>query len=190
MRDGSDEDRKARHAGAIARIERHAQATRLSAVQGHIPERRLRRADLSPLQGLIFLAQLGCRQFEHLARPLTRPDIGRLCLTGRCLCPRGARRVQATRTVSRKGVRRASAEFQITESGCADVRSRTVFRLFPDTSSRGVGGRGGFRGLLLPRVKFLRAASSAGVLMILGLVSFAVIPGMPPVLDPTVSPRI
>jgi NhaP-type Na+/H+ or K+/H+ antiporter len=47
-----------------------------------------------------------------------------------------------------------------------------------------------FVAYLLPRVKFLRAASSAGVLMILGLVSFAFIPGMPPVLDPTVSPRI
>lgn len=47
-----------------------------------------------------------------------------------------------------------------------------------------------FVAYLLPRVRFLRAASSAAVLMILGLVSFAVIPGMPPVLDPTVSPRI
>lgn len=47
-----------------------------------------------------------------------------------------------------------------------------------------------FAAYLLPRMKFLRGASSAGVLMILGLVSFAVIPGMPRVLDPTVSPRI
>jgi sodium/hydrogen antiporter len=43
---------------------------------------------------------------------------------------------------------------------------------------------------LLPRILFRRAASSSAVLMILGLVIFAFVPGMPEVLDPTLSPRI
>lgn len=43
---------------------------------------------------------------------------------------------------------------------------------------------------LLPRINFLRATSSSAVLMILGLVTFSFIPGMPAPLDPTVSPRI
>ncbi len=47
-----------------------------------------------------------------------------------------------------------------------------------------------FLAYLLPRINFLRAASSSAVLMILGLVAFTFIPGMPAALDPTVSPRI
>lgn len=47
-----------------------------------------------------------------------------------------------------------------------------------------------FAAYLLPRVAFMRAASSSGLLMILGLVIFTFIPGMPEALDPTVSPRI
>ncbi|MEI4264224.1 cation:proton antiporter [Roseovarius sp. D0-M9] len=47
-----------------------------------------------------------------------------------------------------------------------------------------------FVAYLLPRISFLRAASSSAVLMILGLATFTFIPGMPAALDPTVSPRI
>ncbi len=47
-----------------------------------------------------------------------------------------------------------------------------------------------FAAYLLPRVAFMRAASSSGLLMILGLVAFTFIPGMPEALDPTVSPRL
>ena len=43
---------------------------------------------------------------------------------------------------------------------------------------------------LLPRLAFLRMASSSAILMLLGLVAFAFIPGMPKPLDPTVSPGI
>lgn len=47
-----------------------------------------------------------------------------------------------------------------------------------------------FVAYLLPRLDFMRAASSSAILMILGLVAFAFIPGMPAALDPTVSPRL
>jgi len=47
-----------------------------------------------------------------------------------------------------------------------------------------------FAAYLLPRIAFLRAASSSAILMILGLLTFTFIPGMPAPLDPTVSPRI
>jgi NhaP-type Na+/H+ or K+/H+ antiporter len=53
-----------------------------------------------------------------------------------------------------------------------------------------VVGAAVFVAYLLPRLNFLRAASSSAVLMILGLVTFTFIPGMPAALDPTVSPRI
>jgi sodium/hydrogen antiporter len=43
---------------------------------------------------------------------------------------------------------------------------------------------------LLPHVLFRRAASSSALLMLLGLLGFSFIPGMPAVLDPTMSPRI
>ena len=43
---------------------------------------------------------------------------------------------------------------------------------------------------LVPHVLFRRSASSAGILMILGLASFAFLPGTPRTLDPTESPRI
>lgn len=47
-----------------------------------------------------------------------------------------------------------------------------------------------FVAYLLPRLAFLRAASSSAILMILGLIAFTFIPGMPEPLDPTVSPRL
>lgn len=43
---------------------------------------------------------------------------------------------------------------------------------------------------LLPHFLFRRAASSSALLMLLGLLGFSVVPGMPAVLDPTTSPRI
>ncbi len=47
-----------------------------------------------------------------------------------------------------------------------------------------------FIAYFLPRVLFGGAASSSAMLMIFGLVSFAFIPGMPAVPDPTVSPQL
>ena len=47
-----------------------------------------------------------------------------------------------------------------------------------------------FVAYLLPRLAFMRMASSSATLMILGLVAFAFIPGMPVPLDPTTSPRL
>lgn len=47
-----------------------------------------------------------------------------------------------------------------------------------------------FIAYLLPRVLFRRAASSSAILMILGLMAFAVVPGMPAAPDPTLSPRL
>jgi sodium/hydrogen antiporter len=47
-----------------------------------------------------------------------------------------------------------------------------------------------FIAYLLPRIYFLRFTSSSAILMILGLLAFTFVPGMPKALDPTVSPRI
>ncbi len=47
-----------------------------------------------------------------------------------------------------------------------------------------------FVAYLLPRLAFMRAASSSAILMILGLGAFAFIPGMPAPLDPTQAPFI
>ncbi|MDP3197712.1 cation:proton antiporter [Tabrizicola sp.] len=47
-----------------------------------------------------------------------------------------------------------------------------------------------FNAYLLPRIYFLRFTSSSAILMILGLLAFTFVPGMPAALDPTVSPRI
>ncbi len=47
-----------------------------------------------------------------------------------------------------------------------------------------------FTAYLLPRVLFRRAASSSAILMILGLLAFAFVPGMPAALDPTTAPRV
>jgi NhaP-type Na+/H+ or K+/H+ antiporter len=47
-----------------------------------------------------------------------------------------------------------------------------------------------FIAYLLPRISILRATSSSAILMILGLLAFTFVPGMPAALDPTVSPRI
>lgn len=47
-----------------------------------------------------------------------------------------------------------------------------------------------FVAYLLPRLAFMRAASSSAILMILGLGAFAFIPGMPAPLDPTREPFI
>lgn len=43
---------------------------------------------------------------------------------------------------------------------------------------------------LLPRIAFMRLPSSSAPLVIFGLVTFTFVPGMPPALDSTVSPRI
>ena len=47
-----------------------------------------------------------------------------------------------------------------------------------------------FLAYLLPRLVFRRASSSAALLMILGLVAYAIVPGMPSALDPTTAPRL
>jgi NhaP-type Na+/H+ or K+/H+ antiporter len=47
-----------------------------------------------------------------------------------------------------------------------------------------------FTAYWLPRLLLPHAASSSALLMILGLVAYAVIPGMPEALDPTTSPRL
>ena len=47
-----------------------------------------------------------------------------------------------------------------------------------------------FAAYWLPRLVFPRAAASSALLMIFGLVAYAVIPGMPEALDPTASPRL
>lgn len=47
-----------------------------------------------------------------------------------------------------------------------------------------------FLAYLLPRLVFLRGASSPALLIILGLVVYAVLPGMPNALDPTTAPRL
>jgi len=47
-----------------------------------------------------------------------------------------------------------------------------------------------FIAYLVPRIAILRMASSSAILMILGLVAFTFIPGMPAALDPTASPAI
>ncbi len=64
------------------------------------------------------------------------------------------------------------------------------FGLSPTHLLMAVVGAAVFVSHLLPRINFMRAASSSAVLMILGLVTFTFIPGMPSALDPTVSPRI
>lgn len=53
-----------------------------------------------------------------------------------------------------------------------------------------VVGMAVFVAYLTPRIAFLRAASSSAILMVLGLVTFTFISGMPAALDPTESPRI
>jgi sodium/hydrogen antiporter len=52
------------------------------------------------------------------------------------------------------------------------------------------GGAAIFLAYLLPRLVFLRAASSAALLMLFGLLAYAIVPGMPSVLDPTTAPRL
>lgn len=47
-----------------------------------------------------------------------------------------------------------------------------------------------FMAYLLPHVIFRKSTSSAAILMMLGLASFAFLPGMPETLDPTSSPRL
>lgn len=47
-----------------------------------------------------------------------------------------------------------------------------------------------FLAYLLPQLVFRRAASSSALLMVLGLVAYAIVPGMPAALDPTASPRV
>lgn len=64
------------------------------------------------------------------------------------------------------------------------------FGLSPIHVLMAVVGATVFVAYLLPRIAFLRAASSSAILMTLGLVTFAFVPGMPEALDPTVSPRL
>lgn len=64
------------------------------------------------------------------------------------------------------------------------------FGLSPTHVLMAAVGAAVFAAYLLPRAAFLRATSSSGLLMILGLVIFTFVPGMPEALDPTVSPRI
>ncbi len=64
------------------------------------------------------------------------------------------------------------------------------FGLSPTHVLMAVVGLAVFIAYLLPRILFRRAASSSAVLMVLGLVSFAFLPGMPAAPDPTVSPRL
>nr|WP_111300399.1 cation:proton antiporter [Paracoccus saliphilus] len=64
------------------------------------------------------------------------------------------------------------------------------FGLSPVHVLMSVVGASVFVAYLLPRFAFMRAASSSALLMILGMVTFAFVPGMPEALDPTVSPRI
>ncbi len=64
------------------------------------------------------------------------------------------------------------------------------FGLSPTHVLMAAGGAAIFLGYLLPRIAFQRAASSSAVLMILGLVIFNFIPGMPGIPDPTVAPAL
>lgn len=64
------------------------------------------------------------------------------------------------------------------------------FGLSPIHVLMSVVGATVFVAYLLPRFSFMRAASSSAILMIMGLVTFAFVPGMPEALDPTVSPRL
>jgi len=68
--------------------------------------------------------------------------------------------------------------------------SEPFFGLSPTHVLMAAVGAAVFAAYLLPRIAFLRAASSSAILMLLGLVTFTFIPGMPAALDPTVSPRI
>jgi len=64
------------------------------------------------------------------------------------------------------------------------------FGLSPNHILMAALGAAVFVAYLLPRLPFLRAASSSAVLMILGLLTFALIPVMPAALDPTASPQL
>lgn len=68
--------------------------------------------------------------------------------------------------------------------------SEPFFGLSPTHLLFAFVGAAVFLGYLLPRIKFMRSASSSAILMIFGLVTFSFVPGIPSALDPTVSPRI
>ena len=68
--------------------------------------------------------------------------------------------------------------------------TQTFFGLSPTHVLMAAVGTAVIVAYLLPRLAFMRVASSSAILMILGLVAFAFIPGMPEPLDPTVSPSI
>jgi sodium/hydrogen antiporter len=70
------------------------------------------------------------------------------------------------------------------------AEAEPFFGLSPTHVLMAALGAAVFVAYLLPRLAFMRAASSSAILMILGLATFAFIPGMPAPLDPTVSPRI
>lgn len=64
------------------------------------------------------------------------------------------------------------------------------FGLSPTHVMMAAMGAAIFVAYLLPRIVFRRAASSSAVLMLLGLMIFNVLPGMPRVPDPTTAPAI
>lgn len=66
----------------------------------------------------------------------------------------------------------------------------TFFVLSPIHVLMSVFGAAVFVAYLVPRISFLRATSSSAILMTFGLLAFSFLPGMPDVLDPTVSPRV
>lgn len=68
--------------------------------------------------------------------------------------------------------------------------SEPFFGLSPIHVLMATTGAAIFVAYLLPRMLFRRAAPSAALMMLLGLLSFAFVPGMPEALDPTVSPRL
>lgn len=70
------------------------------------------------------------------------------------------------------------------------LASEPLFGYSPTHVLMAAGGAAIFVAYLLPRVLFNRAAPSAAIMMLLGMFSFAFLPGMPQVLDPTTSPRL
>ncbi len=68
--------------------------------------------------------------------------------------------------------------------------TETLFELSPTHVFMAAVGGAIFLAHWAPRLVFRRAVSSAPLLMLFGLVAFALIPGMPDVLDPRASPRL
>jgi len=64
------------------------------------------------------------------------------------------------------------------------------FGLSPNHILMAAVGAAVFVAYFLPRLPFLRATSSSALLMLLGLLTFSLIPGMPAALDPTAAPQL